>query len=111
MRGTAGAVAALLAASIPGTLVVVFATALFSRWQDSPWAQVAIHGAIAAAVALTVKACWTIAHPHFTVGSRLRVTLIAAAAFTLYVLIKLPAVEVLLLAAVAGALLPPLRSA
>ena len=45
--------------------------------------------------------------PHFKGRARLRVVLVAAAAFLLYVWLGLPAVEVLLLAAVVGAFLPP----
>lgn len=108
LRGLSGAVAALLAASIPCTLIVVVATALFSYWQDNHWAQAAIHGATAAAVAITVKTCWTIAHPYFKGHARLRVILIASAAFLLYVWLSIPAIEVLLLAVV-GALLPATR--
>ena len=99
----------------PAQAIVVFATTLFSHWQENPWAQAALHGAIAAAVAIsrraaaavaiTVKTCWTIAHPHFKGRARLRVVLIATAAFLLYVWLALPAVEVLLLAAVVGAFL------
>lgn len=107
LRGFSGAVVALLAASIPCTIFVVVATSLFSHWQENPWAQAALHGAIAAAVAITVKTCWTIAHPHFKGRARLRVVLIAVAAFLLYVVLALPAISVLLLAAVVGALLPP----
>ena len=107
LRGLSGAVIALLAASIPCTLMVMAATALFSHWQDNHWAQIAIQGAIAAAVAITVKTCWTIAHPYFKEGTRLRVVLIATTAFLLYVLMAIPAIEVLLLAAVIGALEPP----
>jgi chromate transporter len=110
LRGISGAVIALLAASIPCTVIVAVATALLSRWQENHWAQAAIHGAIAAAVAITVKTCWTIAHPHFRPGTRFRVSLIAAAAFLLYVWARLPAIDVLLLAGVVGALLPPVRS-
>ena len=110
LRGTAGAMVALLAASIPCTILVVVATALFSRWQDHHWAQAAIHGAIAAAVAITIKTCWTIAHPHVKKGTRLRVGLIAAAAFLLYVWGSVPAIQVLILAAVVGSLLPPVRA-
>jgi len=110
LRGLSGAVIALLTGSIPSTLIVVFATAPFSHWQDSRWAQAAIHGAVAAAVAITVKTCWTLAHPHFKGRARLRVALIAAAAFLLYVLLSIPAIEVLLLAGVVGALLPPVRA-
>ena len=108
LRRLPGALAALLAASVPCALIVVAATALFAHWQENPWARAAIHGAIAAAVAITVKTCWTIAHPHFKPGARLRVVLIAAAAFLLYVWLEVPAIYVLLLAAAAGALLPPL---
>jgi len=106
----AGAVIALLAASIPCAVLVVVATALFSHWQDNHWAQAAIHGAIAAAVAITVKTCWTIAHPHFKGRARLRVVLIAAAAFLLYVWLAVPAIAVLLLAGLVGAVLPLARA-
>jgi len=109
LRGVSGAAVALLTASIPCSIMVALATALFSHWQDNRWAQAAIHGAIAAAVAITVKTCWTIAHPHFKAGSRVRVSLIATAAFLLYTWVKLPAIEVLLIAGAAGAALPPVR--
>jgi chromate transporter len=110
LRGMAGAIVALLAASIPCTIIVVVATALLSHWQNNHWAQAAIHGAIAAAVAITVKTCWTIAHPHFKGHARLRVAIIATAAFSLYVLLSIPAIYVLLLAGLVGALLPPART-
>lgn len=73
LRGLPGALVALLAASVPCALMVVAATALFSIWQGSTWAQAAIKGAVAAAVAVTVKTCWTIAHPHFQPGLKVRV--------------------------------------
>ena len=110
LRRLPGASTALLAASIPCALLVVLATALFSRWQENPWAQAALHGAIAAAVAITVRSCWTILHPHFKGNARPRVLAIAVAAFALYVWASIPAVEVLVLAAVLGALLPPTRA-
>ena len=50
-----GAIVALLAASIPCTLLVVFITALFSEWQDNTLVQAALQGAVAAAVAITVR--------------------------------------------------------
>ena len=55
VRRWTGAVVALLAASIPCTLFVVIITVLFAEWQENPFAQAAIKGAIAAAVAVTVK--------------------------------------------------------
>ena len=70
LRGWSGALLALLSASIPCTLMVVILTALFSEWQDNRIAQAAIHGAIAAAVAITAKTSWTIARPHYKGGAR-----------------------------------------
>ena len=109
-RGLPGALGSLLASSIPCAAMVVAATALFSVWQHVGWAQAAIHGAVAAAVAVTVKTCWTIAHPYVRAGIRLRVGLIAAAAFLLNVAAGLSPIEVLLLAALLGLLLPPQRA-
>ncbi len=106
LRGMSGAVVALLAASIPCTIMVTVLTALFSHWQENAFAQAAIHGAVAAAVAITVKTCWTIAKPHFKGQARLRVVLIGAAAFLLHVVAAIPPIQVLLLAAVIGAFLP-----
>lgn len=106
LQRLAGAVVALLAASIPCTLIVIMVTVAFSQWQSNSIAQAAIHGAIAAAVSITVKTCWTLAKPHFNTGTRLRVVCIAVIAFTLHVAIGLPAVQILLLAGAVGFLLP-----
>jgi chromate transporter len=106
LRGTSGAIIALLASSIPCAILVAVLTALFNYWQDSPFVQGAIHGAVAAAVGITVKACWTIARPYFKGWGRLRVVLISGAAFLLYVWAGVPPIEVLILAGVVGAFLP-----
>lgn len=106
LKRWSGAVVALLAASIPCTAMVVVLTALFSRWQENPYAQAAIKGAIAAAVAITVKTVWTIVHPHYRPGNRVRVVLIGAVAFALHVFASLTPIEVLLIAVVIGLLLP-----
>lgn len=106
LRGTLGAITSLLAASIPCSIFVIVLTALFSHWHDNHIAQQAIHGAIAAAVAITVKTCWTLTKPHFEGQGRLRVVLVSSAAFLLYVWAGMPAIEVLLLAGVVGAFLP-----
>ena len=96
LRGWSGALVALLAASIPCALIVVIVTAVFREWQTNPVAQTAIHGAVAAAVAITAKTSWTIAGPIYKGGARLRVLLIGAGAFGLYVGLGVPAIYVLL---------------
>jgi len=106
LKRWSGAIAVLFAASIPSTLIVVAATVLFAHWQENPYAQSAIRGAVAAAVAITVKTVWTIVHPHFRRGNRLRVILIGAAAFALHMIVGLSPITVLLIAAISGFLLP-----
>lgn len=106
LRRWAGAIVALLASSIPCTLFVVAITVLFARWQENPFAQAAIKGAIAAAIAVTVKTVWTIAHPYFRAGSRVRVILIGATAFALHIFAGISPINVLLLAALIGVFLP-----
>jgi chromate transporter len=106
LRRWAGAVVALLAASIPCTAFVVVVTVLFAEWQENPFAQAAIKGAIAAAVAITVKTVWTIAHPHFRPGNRIRLVLIGTTAFALHAFAGISPIDVLLLAAVVGLFLP-----
>ena len=105
-RRLPGAIVALLAASIPCTLIVVVVTALFSEWQGNQIVQAAIHGAVAAAVAITAKTSWTVARPIYKSGARWHVILIGSAAFGLYVGLGVPAIYVLLLAGFAGAFLP-----
>jgi chromate transporter len=106
LRRWSGAIVALLAASIPCTLIVIAITVLFARWQENAYAQAAIRGAVAAAIAITVKTVWTIAHPHYKRGNRVRVVLIGATAFALHVVGGLSPIEVLLIAAIVGFLLP-----
>jgi chromate transport protein ChrA len=70
----------------------------------------AMHGAVAAAVGITTKTCWTIAHPYFKGrDGQIRVVLIAAVAFALYVFAHIPPIWVLILAAGVGAFLPEPR--
>jgi chromate transporter len=73
LRGMPGALISLLAASIPCSIFVIVLSALFNHWRDNHFAQEAIHGAIAAAVAITAKTSWTIAKPYFKGQGRLRV--------------------------------------
>jgi chromate transporter len=111
IRGPAGAIVALLASSIPCAILVAALTALLASWQDNHLVQAALHGAIAAAVGITTKTCWTIAHPYFKGrDGQIRVVLIGAVAFALYVFAHIPPIWVLILAAVVGTFLPEPRS-
>jgi chromate transporter len=106
VRRFPGALVALLAASIPCSAIVVIVTLFFEQWSHSPRAEVAIQGATAAAVGITVMTCWTIAKPYVRRTRWLLPALVIAAAFVLEVVFSVPPVRVLLGAAVVGALLP-----
>jgi chromate transporter len=106
LRRAPGAITALLASSIPCAALVATLTALFAYWQANPLAQAAIHGAVAAAVGVTVKTCWTIAGPYFKGAGRLRVVLVGGAAFLLHQWAGLSPIQVLILAGVVGAFTP-----
>jgi chromate transporter len=111
LRGLPGAIVALLASSIPCAVLVAALTAVFAYWQDNDIAKMAIHGAVAAAVGITMKTCWTIAQPYFKGrDGQIRVIVIAGIAFALFVWGHIPPIWVLILAAVVGAFIPVARS-
>ena len=106
LRRLSGAIVALLAASLPSAAVVTIATICIESWHSQPLAQAAIHGAVAAAIGLTLKTAWVIAKPQVKAHGWLRVLLVGAAAFCLHVFAGVPAIYVLLLAGVCGAFFP-----
>lgn len=106
MRGWRGAAIALLAASVPCSLIVVIVTYFFEQWSQNRLAQLAIHGAVAAAVGITVVTCWTISKPYFRSRHWLRAALIGGGAFTIAVVFSIPPIRILLAAAVLGVLWP-----
>lgn len=106
VRRFPGALVALLAASIPCSTIVVIVTMFFEEWSHSPKSKLAIQGATAAAVGITVMTCWTIAKPYVHRTQCLLPMLIITAAFVLEVVLSVPPLRVLRGAVVVGALLP-----
>ncbi|MBO0756152.1 MAG: chromate transporter [Bradyrhizobiaceae bacterium] len=110
LRRAPGAVTALLVTSIPCAALVATLTALFDQLQAEPLVQAGVHGAVAAAVGVTINTCWTIARPYFKGTGRLRVALIGAAAFILHQWGGLSPIQVLVLAGIVGAFTPSAAS-
>lgn len=106
MRGLPGALVALLAASIPCSVLATVVTIFFDRWSHNPTVTLAMRGAMAAAVGITVATCWTIARPYVKRSNWLQPALFVGAAFALDVVRSIPPLQVLLLAAIAGFFLP-----
>lgn len=110
LRKLPGAVVALLASSVPCSLIVVAMTVVLTNLPDNWITKTSIQGAVAAAVAITAKTGWTIAGPHFKAGTRWRVVVIGGTALALHAAFNVSAIYILLLAGVIGAFLPATRA-
>ena len=110
LRGWPGALIALLAASVPCSLIVVVVTYFFEQWNHNRFAQLSIRGAVAAAVGITVVTCWTISKPYFRGRHWLRTIVISGAAFALAALFGIQPVKILLAAAALGLVWVPRSS-
>lgn len=102
----AGAVAVLLAASIPCSLFVLVVTIFFTRWHENIAFKIAMQGATAAAVGITIITCWTLTKPYVRHATWSRIIPIVGLAFVLAAFYSIPPVRILLGGAVLGALLP-----
>lgn len=101
-----GALAALLAASIPCSVLVLVVTSFFTRWNENPAFTIAMDGATAAAVGITIMTCWTLTKPYVAHATWARVIPIVGTAFALEVFYSFSPVHILLASAVLGAVLP-----
>jgi chromate transporter len=100
-----GAVVALLASSLPCSLLAVLVTVFYEELQGQAWFRAALSGALAAAVAIMVSTAWVFAEPHVKAAPRkAAVVLPAAAALSLGA--HLSPVQILLLAALTGLVWP-----
>jgi chromate transporter len=102
VRGVVGSVAALVASSLPCSIVTVALTILLEYWQGYRWAAIAIEGAAAAAIGIVAASCWHLIEPHMISGSRLRTVFLVTGALVLQGFDVSP-VRILLLAAIVGA--------
>jgi chromate transporter len=104
-RGLSGAIVALLASSIPCSLVALVATCFYELGQASALLVAAARGALAAAVAIMVNTAWVFARPH-AMTSRVKALVIVLLAFLLVTGPKIAPLHVLLGAAAVGFLWP-----
>jgi len=100
-RRWVGAIVALLAASIPCSLMVLLVTVFYEQLQGSPWFQAALRGALAAAVAIMGSTAWVFAEPHLRAAPR-KAILIVPMTVGLVLGLHVSPVRVLLLSAAIG---------
>jgi chromate transporter len=104
LRRTGGALLALIASSIPCSLVVMLVTMVFSLVQSNPVVQSALHGAIAAAVSITFKTAWILVRSHLLHSrhSRFKTIFIFALSLFLHGFLKFSPIEVIGICAILG---------
>src|SRR5438876_9064318 len=97
-----GALVAVLSASIPCSVAVVWCTYVYTLWRSNPLAMSAIGGTLAAAAGMMGAAAFQLVRPRWKPGSRIRAAAIFAAGFLLSFGLNLPPIEVLAIGALAG---------
>ena len=102
--GVAGAVLAVVGASLMPSVIVMLLTAGYVVWRQNPWAMAAIGGMLAAATGLMVVAAYSLLKPHLRAGRWLRAAVFFTAALVLSVRFSFTPIQVLGLAALGGAL-------
>lgn len=100
-----GALVALLAASVPCSVLTVVMTVFYGELHASALFQAALRGALAAAVAIMISTAWVFAEPHVRAAPRKAIAVVPCA-IALSLGLRLSPVEILLLAALAGVAWP-----
>jgi chromate transporter len=96
-----GALVALLASSLPCSILAVIVSHFYEVWQRNPIVLAALHGAMAAAVAIMFSTAWTFAQAPIK-AAPLRAAVIVPGALALSWQPTLSPVRILLLAALVG---------
>lgn len=103
LRGAPGAAWALLAASVPGSLVIALITATLVQVDRFVIVRVLLVAGTLVAAALVLWSAWPLLRPHVTGPARMRAALVLLVA-TVLLLLDVTPVQTLLVAAVVGAL-------
>jgi len=106
LRGWRGAIVALLAASIPCSLMAVAVTMLYEQWSHHPITLVAIQGALVAAVGVMVTTGVTLVRPHWQSSSWLQLVVFVWGSFAANYFLSVPPLRVILGCAIIGWLWP-----
>jgi chromate transporter len=104
LQGFAGAIAALLAMTVPASLLVVLLTRGYDAFRTNSLAMAAIGGILASAVGMMAAAAWQLARPYLDRRRGLKAVAMTGSAIALSLGLHLSPIQVIGLAAVAGAL-------
>ena len=100
--GLAGALAAVLAVTLPSAILAVLLTRGFETWRTNPWAMAAIGGTVAAVSGMMWASVWSLVKPYVSLRGGWRVLLFTGGAFLAAWKFHVTPVPVILVAALAG---------
>ena len=103
LLGWPGAIAAVLAASVPAAIIVMLLTQGYDAVRSNGPAMAAVNGMLAAAVGMMAMAAWELLRPYLDRRRSAHALIIAGASLVLSLRFDFSPVEVLGLAALAGA--------
>jgi chromate transporter len=103
LRRSAGAVVAVLAASVPSAAFVVLLTWGFTAASGGGPGRLALAAVLAAAVGMMWAAAWLIVRPQLTAATWLRTAVLAGGAFVALAHWSISPIQVLAIAAIVGA--------
>ena len=104
LLGIAGALAAVLAVTVPSAVLVIWLTRVCELGNTNRWAHAAIAGTVSAAVGTMIAASLNLIRLQFTPSSWLRIAIVVIGAFILARVFALSPIQILGLAALLGAL-------
>jgi chromate transporter len=102
LLGWPGAIAGVLAASVPSAIVVMLLTEGYDAVRANALAMGAVAGTLAAATGMMATAAWELLAPYLDRKRWLQAAVIAGASLLLSLIYEMPPVEVLGLAALVG---------
>jgi chromate transporter len=102
LRGWPGAILALLAASIPASILTLLLTFLYEIAVRSPAGVAAVGGAVASVAGIIAGGAWLLVRPGMTSGNRLRAIVLVVGAAILSREFHITPLSVLCVAAVIG---------
>jgi chromate transporter len=102
LLGWRGALAGVLAMSLPPAAAVLLLTGAYEAWKSNAGAMAAIAATLAAALGMMAAGGWLLVRPHLTKACWARAVVVAGGSVLLSLGADLPPVPVLGLAALAG---------
>lgn len=107
LHGWAGALAAVLAITIPSSLLVVWLTMVYQAGRVNPMATAIAGGIIASAIGMMIASAWQLVQPRIRDGQWLRSLLPVSGAMIALSVYHVAPITILLIAGVIGYCWPP----